>query len=253
MFRVFTYWFKHYRRTWRGTIVVSVANPLLFLIGVGAGLGHLVDRHAPALMAGVSYAAFFAPGMLAAAAMQTAFIESSMSVARATAPSGAYQTTVPTPLDPEQVMAGHMLFVTFRVVTSSAAFILVMAGFGLVSGARGGAVLIAATLTGLAFATPAAAWSVGVRGQRQIYTAFRMVIMPLYMFSGTFFALSELPVPVRVVVEALPLAQGVLLCRSLALGTASSASVAVHAGYLCVLTVAGFFAARVTYRRRLHA
>ena len=82
MIHVFTYWFMRYRRTWRGSIVMSVANPLLFLIGVGAGLGHLVDHHAPAQMAGVSYAAFFAPGLLAAAAMQTAFLESSGQVAR---------------------------------------------------------------------------------------------------------------------------------------------------------------------------
>lgn len=242
-----------YRRTWRGTVVISVGNPLLFLIGVGAGLGHLVDRHAPAQMAGVSYAAFFAPGLLAAAAMQTAFLESSWQVAHAAAPSGAYQSTVPTPLNPEQVMAGHMLYVTFRVLTSSAAFILVMAGFGLVSGARGVAVLIAATLTGLAFAVPTAAWAVGVRLQRQINTAFRMLIMPLYMFSGTFFALSELPGPIRVLVEALPLAQGVTLCRSLALGTAGAPAIAAHAAYLCALTVIGFALARTAYRRRLHA
>ena len=253
MLHVFEYWFMRYRRTWRGTVVISVANPLLFLIGVGAGLGHLVDRHAPAQMAGVSYAAFFAPGLLAAAAMQTAFLESSWQVAHAAAPSGAYQSTVPTPLNPEQVMAGHMLYVTFRVLTSSAAFILVMAGFGLVSGARGVAVLIAATLTGLAFAVPTAAWAVGVRLQRQINTAFRMLIMPLYMFSGTFFALSELPGPIRVLVEALPLAQGVTLCRSLALGTAGAPAIAAHAAYLCALTVIGFALARTAYRRRLHA
>ncbi len=253
MLHVFEYWFMRYRRTWRGTVVISVGNPLLFLIGVGAGLGHLVDRHAPAQMAGVSYAAFFAPGLLAAAAMQTAFLESSWQVAHAAAPSGAYQSTVPTPLNPEQVMAGHMLYVTFRVLTSSAAFILVMAGFGLVSGARGVAVLIAATLTGLAFAVPTAAWAVGVRLQRQINTAFRMLIMPLYMFSGTFFALSELPGPIRVLVEALPLAQGVTLCRSLALGTAGAPAIAAHAAYLCALTVIGFALARTAYRRRLHA
>jgi len=253
VFRVFTYWFLRYRRTWRGTIVISVANPLLFLTGVGAGLGHLVDLHAPAQMAGVSYAAFFAPGLLAAAAMQTAFLESSGQVARAAAPSGAYQSTVPTPLDPEQVMAGHLLYVAFRVLTSSAAFAAVMIAFGLVSLSGAAAVLGAATLTGLAFATPAAAWAVGVRVQRQVNTAFRMLIMPLYMFSGTFFAISQLPGPVRVVVEALPLAQGVALCRSLALGTGGVTAAAAHAVYLCVLAVAGFALARVAYRRRLHA
>jgi Nod factor-specific ABC transporter NodJ protein len=253
MLHVFAYWLMRYRRTWRGSIVVSVANPLLFLVGVGTGLGHLIDHHAPAQMAGVSYAAFFAPGMLAAAAMQTGFLESSPQVYRAAAPSGAYQSTVSTPLSPEQVMAGHMLFVAFRLFTSSAAFVLVMAGFGLVSGARGVAVLIAATLTGLAFATPSAAWSVGVRGERQIYTVFRMIIVPLYMFSGTFFALTELPGPIRILIEALPLAQGVALCRSVALGTAGGPATAAHAAYLCALTVAGFALARAAYRRRLHA
>jgi ABC-type polysaccharide/polyol phosphate export permease len=226
VFHVFAYWFMRYRRTWRGTIVISVANPLLFLVGVGAGLGHLVNHHAPAQMGGVSYAAFFAPGLLAASAMQTAFLESAGQVARAAAPSGAYQSTVATPLSPEQVMAGHMLYVAFRVLTSSAAFVLVM---------------------------PAAAWSVGVRAERQIFNAFRMLIVPLYMFSGTFFALSELPVPIRVLVEALPLAQGVTLCRSLALGTAGAPAIAVHAAYLCALTVIGFALARTAYRRRLHA
>jgi lipooligosaccharide transport system permease protein len=250
---VFAYWFMRYRRTWRGTIVIAVANPLLFLVGVGAGLGRLVDHHAPAQMAGVSYAAFLAPGLLAAAAMQTAFLESSWQVAHAAAPSGAYQSTVATPLAPEQVMAGHLLYVAFRVLTSSAAFVLVMAGFGLVSGPRAVAVLTAATLTGLAFAAPTAAWSVGVREERQINTAFRMLIMPLYMFSGTFFAVSQLPGPVRVLIEALPLAQGVALCRSLALGAAGAPAIAAHAAYLCALTIIGFALARAAYRRRLHA
>jgi ABC-type polysaccharide/polyol phosphate export permease len=253
MLRVFAYWFMRYRRTWRDMIVISVANPLLFLTGVGVGLGHLVDRHPAVQLAGVSYVAFFAPGLLAAAAMQTAFLESAFEVARAAAPAGAYQTTVPTPLSPAEVMTGHLLYVASRVLTSSAAFVLVMAGFGLVSATRGVAVLIAATLTGLAFATPAAAWAVGVRVQRQTVNAYRMLIMPLYMFSGTFFALSQLPAPVRVLVEALPLAQGVALCRSLALGTGGAFAIAAHAAYLCALAAAGYALARITYRRRLHA
>jgi lipooligosaccharide transport system permease protein len=253
MLHVFEYWFLRYRRTWRGTIVMSVANPLLFLLGVGAGLGHLVDRHAPAQMSGVSYAAFFAPGLLAAAAMQTAFLESAYPVVRAASPAGAYQDTVNTPLAPEQVMTGHLLFVAFRVLTSSAAFVVVMAAFGLVSGPRGLAVLLAATVTGLAFAAPAAAWAVGVRVPRKAATAYRMIIMPMYMFSGSFFALSQLPGPLRILVEALPLAQGVELCRSLALGTAGAGPTAAHAAYLCALAALGFALARPAYRRRLHA
>lgn len=252
MLRVFMYWFFRYRRTWRSSFFISVLNPLLFFVGIGVGLGHLVDRHAPALMAGVPYATFFAPGFLAAAAMQTAFLESSGSVAYAAAPEGAYQNTVLTPLDPRQVMSGHLLYVGFRVLSSNAAFVAVMVGFRLVSPVAGLAVLASATLTGLAFATPTAAWAVGVRVQRQINTVFRMIIMPLYMFSGSFFALSQLPGPVRILIEALPLAQGVQLCRSVALGTAGGLETLAHVGYLAALTVLGFALARTTYRRRLH-
>jgi lipooligosaccharide transport system permease protein len=160
---------------------------------------------------------------------------------------------VTTPLEPAQIMGGHLLFIAFRVLSSSAAFVAVMAVFGASDGWWALAVLPAALLTGIAFAAPAAAWAVGVRFPRKINTVFRFVIMPMYMFSGTFFATSQLPRWLRVVVEALPLWQGVQLCRTLSLGTAGVLSAAFHAAYLLVLTAAGVLAARVTYRRRLHA
>jgi lipooligosaccharide transport system permease protein len=241
-----------YRRTWRGSIVLSVLNPLLFLTGIGAGLGALVDANAPAQIAGVPYAAFFAPGMLAAAAMQSAFLEGSAGVARA-AGFGAYKGATPTPLEPEQLVAGHLLFIAFRVITASAAFIAVMAAFGLIKGWWALGALLGAVLTGMAFAAPAAAWAVGVRKLRHIDTMFRFVIMPLYMFSGTFFAVSQLPAWIRPVSYVLPLWHGVELCRTLSLGTATRAGTSIHVAYLLVLAVGGFLVARVTYRRRLHA
>jgi lipooligosaccharide transport system permease protein len=232
--------------------VVSVANPLLFLVGVGAGLGHLVDRNAPTQIAGVAYAAFFAPGMLAAAAMQTAFLESAGRASNA-ARQGSYRDATPTPLEPAQLYAGHLLFITFRVASSSLAFVAVMTAFGLCAGWSAVAVLVAAVLTGVAFGAPAAAWGVTVRQQRDVNTVFRFVIMPLYMFSGTFFAVTQLPHWLRDVAYVTPLWQGVELCRTLALGTATTGGTAVHVAYLAILAVAGIVVARITYRRRLHA
>jgi lipooligosaccharide transport system permease protein len=253
IWRAYRYWMTLYRKTWRGTIVISVANPLLFLVGIGAGLGQLVDTHAPTQLAGASYASFFAPGLLAAAAMQTGFIEGAGRVAFATAWDGSYRTAATTPLEPGQIMGGHLLFMAFRVVSSSAAFVLVMAAFGVSSGWWILAVLPAASLTGMAFAAPAAAWAVTVRSYAQINTFFRFVIMPMYMFSGTFFATAQLPSWVRPVAYVLPLWHGVELCRTLSLGTATASGTVVHAAFLVVLTAAGVLAARVTYRRRLHA
>jgi lipooligosaccharide transport system permease protein len=252
MWLEFTYWLRRYRRTWRGTIVISVANPLLFLLGIGAGLGHLVDRHAAMPIAGVPYLAFFAPGMLAASAMQTGFIESSGRVAMSAGFDGSYRAATTTPLGPTQIMGGHLMFVAFRLATSAAAFILVMLGFGVTHGWWTLGALAAALLTGLAFATPAAAWAVGLRQTRHINAVFRFVIMPMYLFSGTFFAVTQLPHWLRPVAYALPLYHGAALCRSLSLGTATPAGTALHGGVLLALAAAGIAAARVTYRRRLH-
>jgi ABC-type polysaccharide/polyol phosphate export permease len=249
----FRYWMTLYRRNWRGTIVISIANPMLFLLGIGVGLGHLVNHGHPADLGGVSYTDFFAPGLLAAAAMQTGFVEGGGRVRMAATATGAYQEAVTTPLEPDQIMVGHFMFITFRLITSSAAFIAVMLVFGVTDGWRGLATWPAAWLTGLAFAIPIAAWAVTQRSMAKLQGVFRFVLMPLYMFSGTFFALSELPHGVQLVAEAFPLAQGVELCRSISLGTASAASIASHAAYLLAFVLVGLTLARVTYRRRLHA
>lgn len=252
MWREFTYWLRRYRRTWRGTIVISVANPVLFLLGIGAGLGHLVDRNAPMQIAGVSYLAFFAPGMLAAAAMQTGFIEGAGGVAQAAGFNGSYRAATTTPLGPTKIMGGHLMYVAFRLATSAAAFAVVMVAFGVTGGWRALGALGAALLTGLAFAAPAAAWAVSLRRPQQINAVFRFVIMPMYLFSGTFFAVTQLPHWLRPVAYLLPLYHGAQLCRTLSLGTATLAGSALHVGVLLALVVAGIAAARVTYRRRLH-
>jgi ABC-type multidrug transport system permease subunit len=249
---VFRYWLTRYARTWRSTIVISVANPLLFLLGVGVGIGHLVDHGHSATLAGVSYTDFFAPGLLAASAMQTGYIEGGGGVARAAGVGGSYGAAATTPLEPSEILAGHFFFITFRVLTSSAAFIAVMAVFGVADGLWVLAALPAALLTGLAFAAPTAAWAVGLRSINRLNSLYRFVLMPMYMFSGTFFALSELPHGIRLIASVLPLTQGVELCRSLSLGSASAVEVLARSAYLLVFVIAGIAAARVTYRRRLH-
>jgi lipooligosaccharide transport system permease protein len=249
---VFRYWLTRYARTWRSTIVISIANPLLFLLGIGVGIGHLVDHGHSATLAGVSYTDFFAPGLLAASAMQTGYIEGGGGVARAAGHGGSYLAAATTPLEPSEILAGHFLFITFRVLTSSAAFIAVMVVFGVTDSWWVIAALPAALLTGLAFAAPTAAWAVGLRSINRLNSLYRFVLMPMYMFSGTFFALTELPHGVRLIASVLPLTQGVELCRSLSLGTASAVDVVARSLYLLVFVVGGIAVARTSYRRRLH-
>jgi len=250
--RAYHYWILRYRRTWRGTVVISIANPLLFLIAIGLGLGRLIGPET-AVLGGVDYLAFFAPGMLAAAAMQNGIIEAAFPVSWSRRPGGAYPVAAGTPLEPEDILHGHLLFMTLRVAMSAAVFVAVMIAFGAARSPLVVLTLPAATLTAMAFALPSAAWAVTLTDIGPVAGIFKWVVMPLYLFSGTFFAVEQVPAVLRPIVYVTPLWHGVDLCRSLSLGTASWPSSLVHIGYLVALGGAGYVVARRNYRRNLYA
>jgi lipooligosaccharide transport system permease protein len=251
--REWQYWLRQYRRRWRGTVVISIANPLLFLIAIGAGLGRLVPSGGHGMLGGVSYLAFFAPGMLAAASMQNGIIESAFPVARGRMRDGPYQPAVTSPLEPSDILIGHVLFMAARIAMSAAAFIVVMLAVGAARSWLVVFTLPAATLTGLAFATPVAAWAISQESPNRIGALFKWVVMPMYLFSGTFFAIGQLPGPLQILVKLTPLWHGVDLCRSLSLGTTTLGMTTVHIGYLTALTALGLVLAARTYRRHLHS
>jgi ABC-type polysaccharide/polyol phosphate export permease len=251
MFTAFHYWMMRYRRIWRGTIVISVANPLIFLAGLGIGLGHLINQHAGSHVISGSYAASFAPGLLAASAMQTAFLEASRPVMSAAGRDGAYRSATTSPLSTVQILGGHLLFIAFRIVSSNAAFVVLLVAFGICRPWQALWLFAASVLVGMAFAAPVAAWAVQTRRTQSIYNVFRFVIMPMYMFSGTFFAISTLPGWLRFLVELTPLWHGTALCRSLASGSATFTGTVTHSLVLLILTIGGLLVARRTYARSL--
>jgi len=250
--REFQYWWLHYLRNWRGSVVISVANPLLFLIAIGAGLDRLISPDNSTLQ-GVSYLAFFAPGMLAAASMQNGIVESAFPVSRAKTVGGSYKVAAATPLEPVDILAGHVLFMVVRITMSAAAFLVVMVAVGASPSPWVILALPAAVLTGLAFATPCAAWSVTLDDPARIGSLFKWVVMPLYLFSGTFFAVEQMPEWLRPFAYASPLWHGADLCRSLSLGTPTWGRSLLHLGYLTACVVIGLWFARRTYPRNLHA
>jgi ABC-type polysaccharide/polyol phosphate export permease len=250
--RAFRYWMLRYRRTWRGTVVISVANPLLFLVAMGLGLGRLIGPDT-AVLGGVDYLAFFAPGMLAAASMQNGIVEAAFPVSWSRRPGGAYPVAAATPLEPEDILHGHVLFMTLRVAMSAAAFLAVMVAFGAAESPLVALTLPAATLTAMAFALPSAAWAVTLTDVGPVMGIFKWVVMPLYLFSGTFFAVEQLPEALRPIVYVTPLWHGVDLCRTLSLGTATWPASLGHLAYLMALAGAGYLVARRNYRRNLYA
>jgi lipooligosaccharide transport system permease protein len=250
--REFRAWLTDYRRTWRGSIYSSVLSPVLYLGAMGLGLGSLIDARGTASLGGVSYLAFLAPGLLAAGAMQTAISNSTFPVLGSVKWFKTYQAAAATPLRPRDIFHGHLLFTLLRLTMNGAIFLAVMAAFGAVRSPWVLAALPVAVLTGLAFAAPVEAFAVLQTREQPFSIIYRFGLIPLFLFSGTFFPVSRLPAWARPFAYATPLWHGVTLCRSLSLGTVTAGGALEHLTYLVVLAAAGIVAAQRAYRRRLY-
>jgi lipooligosaccharide transport system permease protein len=250
--RQLRFWLTNYRRTWRGTIYTSVLNPVLFLGAMGLGLGALVDKHGTARLGSVGYLAFLAPGLLASAAMETGVGESTYPVYGSVKWNKTYQAAVASPLRPADIFHGHVLFVTMRLAMNSAIFLAVAAAFGAIRSPWMIAALPVAVLTGLAFVTPIEAWAVTRTKDGSFAMIFRFIMIPLFLFSGTFFPITQLPGWLQPVAYLTPLWHGVSLCRSLNLGTADLGQALIDVAYLVAVAAAGLLAGNRTYRRRLY-
>ena len=245
-------WLVVYRRIWRASIASSFLGPLFYLGAMGYGLGSLVDAHGTAALGGVPYLEFVAPAILATQAMQTAMGESTFPVYGSIKWNKLYIAAQATPLRPADIYRGHLVFNTLRIAMNSAVFLAVMAAFGTVRSPWLILGLPAATLTGMAFAAPVAAWAVTLEVETSFNYVLRFGMIPLMLFSATFFPLSQLPGWLRPIAYATPLWHGVALLRGLSLGTLSPAAAAIHVGYLAGLTAIGVWAGGRTYRRRLY-
>lgn len=244
------YWLYQYKRTWRSSITTTFLYPVLYLTAMGVGLGTLVDRHVHAV-SGVPYLAFVGPGLLAATAMQVGTNESTYPVMGAIKWVRTYHAMLATPLRVVDVLRGHLAWVVVRLATASAVFLAVLAAFGVVRSAEALAAFPAAVLTGLAFAAPIAAFSATQEKEASFTVIYRFGLIPLFLFSGTFFPLSHLPAWLVPIAYATPLYHGVALCRALVLGTTSWWPTLGHAAYLVALGGLGYHLATRTYRKRL--
>ena len=247
---VFEYDLAGYRRTWRSSLGVSLFLPLFFLSAMGLGLGGLVNRNSGGV-GGVSYLAFLAPGLLAATAMQAAMGEMSFPIMAKVKWIRSYEAMLATPLGVREILLGELLWLAFRLATISVLFMLVMAVFGLLRTPAALLAAPAALLTGLAFGAPMFAFSVTQENDSAYTYLFRFVMMPLFLFSGTFFPLDRLPSPVRELAWLSPLSHGTALTRGVTLGNLGAAEAVAHVAVLAALVLAGALAGRVTLRRRM--
>jgi lipooligosaccharide transport system permease protein len=240
-----------YRRTWRGTIFSTFFSPVLFLVAMGIGLGTFVDDANPTGIAGVGYLAFLAPGLLVAQAMQTAAFESTYPVMAGIRWLKTYVAMILSPLDARHVASGQLLWTGLRVTFGALIFALVMAAFGAIDPARAVLLLPVALLTGLAFAAPIQAYAATQDNDVPFASLFRFVIMPMFIFSGTFFPISQLPELLQVVAFLTPLWHAVALARGLALDALDPVLAAVNVAYLSAFAIAGLLWSYRSFARKL--
>jgi lipooligosaccharide transport system permease protein len=243
-----------YRRTWRGSLLSSFLTPLLYLTAMGVGLGGLVQARGTEAFAGYDYVHFLGPGILAAACMQSAVFESTFPVLGKIAWRRNYEAILATPLGVRHLVGGELLWVGFRVLTISTVFLVVLTLFGIPRSPLAVLAIPSAILTGLAFSSVVIAFAATQRTGEGFSWMFRFIVNPLFLFSGTFFPLTQLPEPVQWAAAVTPLYHGVSLVR----GTILNEQVflgpwPLHVAYLLGMLALGAYLAHRLLKRRLQA
>ena len=208
------------RRVWL-TMISGFFEPLFYLLALGVGLGHYVGQ-----VQGVSYAAYIAPALLASSAMNGA----------------VYDAMLATPVDPTDVALGETSWALFRGLLYSIGFIVTVAALGLVHSWWGSLALPASMVVGFGFAGMAVGASTFLRSW-QDFDLVQLVQLPMFLFSATFYPISVYPPAIQWVVRFSPLYHGVVLIRSLTLGSVGAHNL-IDVGYLVLLGCAGILIAR---------
>jgi lipooligosaccharide transport system permease protein len=243
---------RSYRRTWRATITTAFLNPVFFLLSVGVLLGQLIDDD-QAQLGGLSYVEFVAPGLLAATAMQMGANDAMWPVMAGIRWLRTYHAVLATPVRVGELVLGTMGWAAIRVFSAAAIFTAVAAVGGAVPSPLGILAPFAALLVGLAFNAPIAAFSASLEGGDDGWfpALNRFVLIPMFLFAGTFFPVSQLPNWLEPVAWVTPLWNGVELCRMLTTGDVDALLAVVHVVYLLAFVVVGAYVAIRIHRRAL--
>jgi lipooligosaccharide transport system permease protein len=247
--RGYAHWWAFFKGTWRGSAFTAVLVPVLNLLALGYGLGSLVNPTGG--FDGIPYVAFIGPGLLATSAMTDAINESTWPVLGAMRWDKSYHAMLATPLRARDAMLGHLAWNLTRVLMSATAFFAVLVAFGLVSGWQGVLAIPFAVLVGLAFAPLIMAFSATTENSNSFALIYRFAVIPMFLFSGAFFPVSQLPDWLAAIARATPIWSGVELCRSATTSTLTWWPALGQVGYLLLWGAVGLVLADRTFRRRL--
>lgn len=224
-----------YRHTWL-MLASGIFEPLFYLLSIGIGIGMLVGNVSYAGHP-VGYTSFVAPGLLATSAMNGAIFDSTYNLFFRLKYDKVYDSALATPMRAGDIALGEIGWALIRGGLYACAFMVVMLSMGLCHSAWTVAAVPVALLIGFAFAGVGMAATTFMSSWQHLEFV-NLAMLPMFLFSTTFYPLSVYPRPVQVIVECTPLYQGIALLRALTLGNVGP-SLLWHVLYLAVMGVAG--------------
>ncbi len=224
--------FEVYRKTWKVNALPPLAEPFLYLLALGYGLGALIEE-----IAGHSYVEFIAPGIIAITMMQTAFMETTYSSYVRMVFQKTWDAVMATPLSPGDVLWGEVLWAATRATINATLMCVVVGLFGLLTFPTAFVIPVIAFVVGLLFAGIGLFVTARIRVIDHFSYSFFLFITPQFLFAGTFFPITQLPDWAQWFALSLPLTHAVGLTRAMALGE-MTALVPFHILYLGIGSMA---------------
>lgn len=235
-----------YRRLFWASAMSSFLLPVLFLVSIGLGVGGYVGD-----LGGVSYLQWIVPGVMASTAFQMAVGETTYPVLGDFKWTRGYHAMRATPVRIGDMVAGQVLFMVVRVLPQTVVFLLVVLLFGGLRSWWSVVTPLVCAAVVVASALPVMGFSARIDNDGYFALLFRFVMIPMTLFAGVFFPVSQLPVVAQWLAWVSPLWHGVELCRAATLGVAPPWPVWAHVSCLVAWTVAGGWFAMRGFARRL--
>lgn len=251
--RVWEAHFTQYRAIMWSNILGSFVQPFMYLLGMGLGVGALVDRRSEsaALLDGLSYYEFLAPALIATTAMMIGAQSALWPVMGGFKWHYTFHAQASTPLSPRDILVGKLLFDGTRCAIAATGVAAALAWF---DGTRSFGLLLTVpfgALCGLAFTAPIMVWSASRDSPESFPAVIRFGIIPLFLFGGAFYPVGQLPDVLEPFATATPLWHGVELCRGAVHGTLGVRAAIVHVAVLTAFLAVGAKLAIRSFERRL--
>jgi lipooligosaccharide transport system permease protein len=202
-----------WRRYFFSQLVGNLAEPLLSLIALGYGLGALVPR-----ISGMSYIEFIAPGLIISAAMYAATFEGTFGTFTRLEPQHTFEGILSTPVGVTEITIAEILYASIKAFLAGTAVLIIVACFGLVGSPLAIAVPLLTLLCGIIFGGLAVLFASASPSYDFFNYYFTLVVTPIFLFSGIFFPLDQLPSWVQSVAWFSPLTHAVDASRALFIG-----------------------------------